>query len=219
MLRFGPDHGPTVVVAPALFEEANRTRAFLVHILRRLAGFGIASALPDLPGQGESLVPTRDATLADWRRAFAAAVAAQPGPALAFAIRGGALVDRGAPVQGRYHLAPVGGASLVQELDRARRAASGWERSVRPTGFSGTSPVPPPLFAGNHLNDTMLSELNEAEPSTTLVRTVRLDTDPRPADRKFSGSPLWRRSEPEVGDALAAALADDIAAWVTSCAA
>ena len=42
MLRFGPDTGPVVVVALPLFEEANRTRAFAVSILRALAARGIA---------------------------------------------------------------------------------------------------------------------------------------------------------------------------------
>ncbi len=56
MLRFGPTNGPVMIVAPPLFEEANRTRAFVVTILRALAERGIASALPDLPGTGESLL-------------------------------------------------------------------------------------------------------------------------------------------------------------------
>ena len=42
MLRFGPRDGPVVIAAPALFEEANRTRAFLVRILRLLGDCGIA---------------------------------------------------------------------------------------------------------------------------------------------------------------------------------
>src|ERR1700741_3511005 len=56
MLRFGPDTGPVVIAVIPLFEEANRTRAFIVTILRALAGLGIASAVPDLPGTGESLM-------------------------------------------------------------------------------------------------------------------------------------------------------------------
>lgn len=41
MLRFGPAAGPVVVVALPLFEEANRTRAFAVAILRALAERGV----------------------------------------------------------------------------------------------------------------------------------------------------------------------------------
>ena len=46
MLRFGPAGGPVVVAALPLFEEANRTRSFVVTILRLLAARGIAGALP-----------------------------------------------------------------------------------------------------------------------------------------------------------------------------
>lgn len=74
MLRFGPDTGPVVVVALPLFEEANRTRAFAVTILHALAERGIAGALPDLPGQGESVMPTQGTDLAKLRAGFAAAV-------------------------------------------------------------------------------------------------------------------------------------------------
>jgi HAD superfamily hydrolase (TIGR01509 family) len=40
MLRFGPAEGPLVVLAMPLFEEANRTRAFAVTLLRALAAAG-----------------------------------------------------------------------------------------------------------------------------------------------------------------------------------
>ena len=89
-MRFGPADGPVVGAARPLFEEANRTRAFMVSILRALAARGIASARPDLPGQGESMVPTGDATLASLRQAFAAV----PG-GYTLAIRSGALLDAG----------------------------------------------------------------------------------------------------------------------------
>ena len=41
LLHFGPAEGPVVVAVPALFEEANRTRALLVAVLRGLAERGI----------------------------------------------------------------------------------------------------------------------------------------------------------------------------------
>ncbi|RYD50253.1 MAG: hypothetical protein EOP60_12200, partial [Sphingomonadales bacterium] len=47
MLRFGPATGPVVIAALPLFEEANRTRTFVVTLLRALAERGIAGALPD----------------------------------------------------------------------------------------------------------------------------------------------------------------------------
>jgi hypothetical protein len=230
MLRFGPAHGPTVLAALPLFEEANRTRASLIAVLRRLADREIASALPDLPGTGESLVSTVEATLADWRTAFAAAARALPGPVHVVAWRGGALVDAEAEVASRWWLAPVSGAETMRELRRIRAASGG------------------DLYAGNVLSDAMVAELEIAQLETaehrrgephpgerrgpgasspmpdpdvrrggTMLRTVRLATDPRPADAHRPGRPLWRAAEPGTDPALEAALADDIAAWITRC--
>ena len=66
MLRFGPATGPVVIAVMPLFEEANRTRAFMVAMLRALADRGIAGILPDLPGTGESRTEAKDITLSDW---------------------------------------------------------------------------------------------------------------------------------------------------------
>lgn len=203
MLRFGTDDVPTVIVALPLFEEANRTRASVVAVLRRLAARGIASALPDLPGTNDSLVPTHDATLTAWRAAFAAAAAKLPKPVHVVAWRGGALVDAEAEVASRWHLAPASGADTVRELRRVRAA-------------SGRA-----LYAGNRLSDAMVAELDGADflPRSAHLRTVRLDTDRRPADHKLAGRPLWRSAEPGNDPVLEAALADDIAAWIARCAA
>ena len=237
MLRFGPEHGPTVIAALPLFEEANRTRAAMVDVLRRLAARGIAGALPDLPGTGESIVPTEAATLAGWRAAFAAAVSALPGPVHVVAWRGGALVDRDVLVASRWWLAPLSGADTMRELRRVRAASGGT------------------LYAGNCLSEAMIAELDSAEfhqtvrpepvegrpsASDTLEarrasttpdqvrgrvgtdgaahRIVRLDSDPRAADAKLPGRPLWRGAEPGTDAALQALLADDIASWIARCA-
>ncbi|WP_448661038.1 hypothetical protein ACG3SL_10430 [Sphingomonas sp. CJ20] len=195
MVRFGPDTGPVMVAALPLFEEANRTRAFVVTILRALAARGIAGALPNLPGQGESLVATEDARVADLRRAFAAACAGRR--AFAIGVRSGALLDAEAVVAGRWHLAPQTGAELLRELERQRHAGDG-------TGYGGNAVAP-----------ELLAELGDCAPQP--ARTVRLDTDPKPADLKLPGAPLWRRAEPDNDSALAERLADDIAAWVRAC--
>lgn len=198
VLRFGPGHGPTVLAAAPLFEEANRTRAALVDVLRRLAARGIASALPDLPGAGESLLPTAAATLPAWRQAFAATAQALPAPIRVMAWRGGALVtaDLAAPL---WFLSPLSGAEVMRDLRRTRAAGE------------------TDLFAGNSLSDALVGELEIAGPPPA-VRTVRLDTDPRPADRKLAGRPLWRAAEPGTDAALQAAIADDVADWLAACA-
>jgi hypothetical protein len=191
MLRFGPADGPVVVVALPLFEEANRMRTFTVTLLRALAARGIGGALPDLPGQGESLISTHGATIADMRRAFAAI----PGD-YTLAIRSGALLDAGER-KGRWHLAPQQGPELRRELDRLAAAGSAGD------------------FGGNILSPALLAELESAQ--TAPARVVRLESDARPADLKLPGPPLWRRAEPDNDPAFAETLADDIAAWIRMC--
>ncbi len=201
MLRFGPDDGPVVIAALPLFEEANRTRAAVVDVLRRLAARGIGGALPDLPGTGESLVATSDATLADWRAAFAAAAAALPGPVHLMAWRGGALVGAEANVASGWWLAPVDGAGVMRDLRRAQAVSDDKH-----------------LFAGNALSAELISELEGAAlPALDRTRTIRLDTDPRAADAQIAGRPLWRAAEPGADDALQTAVADDVAAWIARC--
>jgi hypothetical protein len=198
LLRFGPDTGPVVVAALPLFEEANRTRAFLVTILRALAERGIASALPDLPGQGESLVPTDAVRLAHLRDAFAAAASHVGRTAYALGIRSGALLDATAMLGGRWHFAPSTGPELLRELERLRQAGSGDD------------------YGGNRVSPVLLGELPTAGVAAQS-RTVRLESDARAADHRVPGAPLWRRTEPDNDPALATLLADDIAAWMRAC--
>ncbi len=238
MLRFGPDDGPVVIAALPLFEEANRTRAVVVDVLRRLAEHGIGGALPDLPGTGDSLIETADATLADWRAAFAAAAATLSGPVHMVAWRGGALVAAGVSAASQWYLAPVGGADVLRDLRRAQ-SASGDTHSFAGNRLSPTlieeleaatclTSVRPELVEGRPASITGADRKSSGRTSTgsagtdlgpsSLIRTVRLDTDPRPADRKLPGRPLWRAVEPDTDAALQAAIADDIADWIASCA-
>jgi len=201
MLRFGPDHGPHVIAALPLFEEANRTRAAMIDILRRLAARGIGAALPDLPGAGESLIPTEQATLADWRAAFAAAAGALTGPVHAMTWRGGALIDGEAALAGRWRLSPLTGAAQYRELERLRQIGGGADH------------------AGNRLSPALLDELDAAEPlASGALRVARLGGDPQDAAVRLPGRPLWRASEPDVDPLLQEAVADDVAAWIASCA-
>lgn len=217
MIRFGPSKGPVVIAAMPLFEEANRTRALVVMILRALAERGIGSALPDLPGVGESLIETENASLTIWKEAFSAAVSSLANQRVhTIAIRGGALVDQDAMPTRRWHFAPVTGASLVRDLLRTRLVVEG--EGAEP--FDTSDPDGPAIeLAGNLVSRHLLAELENATPSTvTPVRIVRLETDAGAADLKIPGAPLWRRSEPDNDPDLAIRLADDIAAWIASCA-
>lgn len=220
MLRFGPATGPIVLAAMPLFEEANRLRAFIVTLLRALGDHGIGGALPDLPGTGESLVPTEAATLDDWRQAFAAAeerLTRQGARVHVLAMRGGALIDTRANCNGRWHFAPVTGAALVRDLIRAKQAAvkeSGESFSAKAIHEDG----PPVELAGNLLSRGLLAELQGAVPTVAPpLRTLRLDTDAGEADRKIVARPLWRRAEPDNNPALARELAADVADWVKQC--
>lgn len=194
LLRFGPEGGTVVIAALPLLEEANRTRAFVVSMLRYLAERGIGAVLPDLPGQGESLVPTSSMTLTDLRAAYAAA---SPRGALSIAIRSGALID--GSVAARWHLAPQTGPELARELHRLTIAG-------------GRDDV-----AGNVVSTRLRAELAE-DVADRPSRTVRLTGDARPAERYVDAAPLWRRAEPGNDLELAAVLADDIASWAATCA-
>jgi hypothetical protein len=202
--RFGPDTGPFVMMLLPPFEEANRTRTFAVRLLRELAARGIASVLPDLPGQGDSLLATEAATLADWRAAVTALVTAIDRPVVGAAIRAGALLDCDADLAGRWHLSPQSGTALVRELGRI---ASGIDRSAAMVEI-----------AGNRIATALLDELDTALPCDTHPRrVVRLGTDPKDADLRIDAAPLWRRAEPGDDLALAEQLADDLAAWSRAC--
>ncbi|MFS2112453.1 hypothetical protein ACCC88_22395 [Sphingomonas sp. Sphisp140] len=217
MMRFGPDAGPVVVAALPLFEEANRTRSFVVTILRLLAARGIAGALPDLPGQGESLVPTHRTSLLKLQDAFNFACDRfdrEDRPCYALALRSGALLDVLAPVAGRWHFAPMPGEKLLRELKRTALAADPQRKDLDSLVFGGEVPIE---IAGNLVSPALLGELATARPAPN-ARIVRLTTDTADAALKVEASPLWRRAEPDNDPALATLLADDIAAWIRTCA-
>jgi hypothetical protein len=129
---------------------------------------------------------------------------------------------------GRWHFAPVEGPQLLRELTRIKQAEIGASSRLKDLWFfDGNLPEeaedPPVEIAGNLISTDMLTELTVKTPFSKEDapeiphRTVRLESDPRPADLKVPGAPLWRRAEPDNDPALAALLADDIAAWVRAC--
>lgn len=219
MLRFGPadTDGAVVLLLLPLFEEHNRTRAFAVTLLRSLSDLGMGSALIELPGQGESMVPTEQATLEAWRLAARSAVAAQGAvrPVHLASMRGSAIVDSAPGTSSVWRLAPVPGSAVLNDLMRAE-AVSG-----RRNWDSFTIDSPPARLIGNPIDWALFDGLRA---DTALVtppvplRTVRLESDPAAADVKYPGTPLWRRSEPGNDSALAAVLAQDLADWVRQCA-
>lgn len=228
MLRFGPAEGPVTIIALPLFEEANRTRTFAVTLCRALARLGIGSAIPDLPGQGESLVPSEDATILGMQEAYAIAAEQLTGDGrvcFGVGIRSGALLDALGLLAGRWHFAPQGGPDLLRELTRIKQAELGPAVRLGDAWYLDGSPpaeaVDPAVeIAGNRLSPDLLTELTVKQPfdqSGNPRRIVRLSSDQKPADRKVDAAPLWRRAEPGDDPALAALLAEDIAQWIASC--
>ena len=190
LLRFGPAGAAPLILLLPLFEEHNRTRAFGAAVLRALAARGIAGVLPELPGQGESPVPTEALRLADLRAAVCNLVQAT-GARASFAIRSGALLDTEAALATRLQFAPQSGAALVRELRRVQAQSPGAD------------------IAGNLLSEAQLADFATALPAPAHV--LRLASDPAPAARHLPGAPPWRRAEPESDPALAAAVAAAIA--------
>jgi hypothetical protein len=201
MMALGPADGPQLVIAQPLFEEMNRCRTMLVAVARRLADQGIGCWLPDLPGTGESPRALAEVDWDEWPLAIADAcrVAGHGRPPFLAALRGGALIDLQAEVSGRWHGAPVSGAGLMRDLERARE-------------FAG-SEDDPDEYAGYAIAPAMADALRRAEPSAP-ARVVRLDSDPLPADLKIDAPPPWRLAEPDPAPLLATALADDLAQWL-----
>lgn len=215
ILRIVPD-GParaTILFLPPLFEEANRTRRTIVLAMRALAAEGLATLLPDLPGQNDSLVPTVEVDLDRWRQALAETAAMIDGPVVIASLRGGALIDHGAAAAAWWRLAPVGGTSLLRTLLRARVAAdreAGLTSSLE--DLQDRARHEPLMLAGNLLSPAMMAQLGSAEAvAVAPLRAIGLGAE------GIAGSPLWLRVEPGEDAEMAAAIAADIAEWSRSC--
>lgn len=217
-LRFaGASGAPTIVIVPPIFDEANRMRRTLVLTMRALAELGVASALPDSPGQNDSLVPTEDATLAGWRDALRDFAAGETAPLVVASWRGGALIDDAvAGAFGYWRMVPVNGASLVKTMIRTRIAGEKEAgRTVSAEEIRASSVDGPVEMAGNFLNADMLAQLDAASPAEVApLRQVAVGT----GEGKLPGSALWLRAEPGEDAAMAQAMAADIRDWAMICA-
>jgi pimeloyl-ACP methyl ester carboxylesterase len=189
----GDEARPTLLFLPPLFEEMNRTRVVLLAAMRALAAADWRCVLPDLPGTGESGTALETVEWRHWRDAVTAAAG---GAVASVSVRGGALLDDVMPR--RWRLAPATGAALVRDLERTGLVGA---------GGGGYAPSP-----------ALLDALRSAAPADGDVRTMRLASDPAPADVRADAPPLWRRSEPASAPDLAAAMAADIDAWAAPCA-
>ena len=206
-LVFDQGRACRVLIAPDLFDEANRMRRFTVEVMRRLDGAGIDSFFPDLPGCNES---ERDLTTVepeDWRMALESA-ARHFRATHVLALRGGGLIipDK---LPG-WHFGPVKGASLIKTLLRARSISArevGVEENAAKLMEHGREHGLD--LAGYSLSAEMLRQLDQA---TAPQRGNLIPID----QETIGGSPLWLRAEPDDDpaqeDALAAVLAVGLAA-------
>lgn len=121
----GPERGPTLLVLQPWFEELNRTRRTLACVTELLAGRGVRSLLPDLPGSGDHGEPASAVRLPRWRGAVAALgeMLASDGSLSVLAVRAGMLVADAVEAP-TYAVAPVAsGAGVLRALWRTRAAA------------------------------------------------------------------------------------------------
>jgi hypothetical protein len=203
LFRMGTDCNHQILIIPPLFEELNRTRRMIAEMMRGLQAEGIGSTLIDLPGTGESLLPSGAITIDLWRAAIRDVVAAIK-PVVVASLRGGVLMDDAGTAKGLWRFAPETGVRIVRDLERSRLASA-----------DGSA-----HYGGHALSEGFVAELGDAIPSaSSSLRTVRLHSDAAGADAHIPGSPLWRRAEPGEDAAMTASLVADLAAWVTICAA
>lgn len=187
-----------LLVIPALFDEANKTRRQTIEIMRRLDGANIDSILPDLPGWNESLQPLEHQTLESWRIAAKAAVIHFRATHLLTVRAGAILAPEGIP--GWRH-APIGGANAMRALLRSRLV------SAREAGRDETTAGLHELgrsegieLAGYPIGPAMFAALERAK-----LADSGLLKDIDQAD--LGGAGLWLRAEPDEEAAQADALA------------
>jgi alpha-beta hydrolase superfamily lysophospholipase len=211
LMRIGPTDASPILFLPPLFEEMNRTRAFLAAIMRALAVEGYGCWLPDLPGTGESESALETCSWDGWRDAARDAghhVARAAGRTpLVAAVRGGALLDDAVDASRRWRFAPAEGASLSRDMIRASM--------IKAEEMKG----PEVDLAGYRMSEALLADLTAAKIAPVApVRTVRLRSDRNEADLKVEGPALWRRSEPGNSPELVQLIASDIGDWASRCA-
>lgn len=196
LLRYGAGSPITLLILPALFEEANRMRRFTVLVMRNLADRKIGTVLPDLPGCGESLSDLADVALTDWQEAVLSLTGTMLG---SVAIRGGALLD-GESVN-RWRLAPETGERLLRDMVRA----TAFSDDVASSDLDQQARSRPTRLAGNLINPALYTALQSAVPSGAAHVS------------EVDGPKLWRAAEPGDDPDYARKVADDIAMWTQSC--
>lgn len=206
MTVHGDDRASSVIILSPLFNELNYTRAITVAIARSLADAGFTSFIPDLPGTGESPLELSVVSWADWLEAARAVTQSCTGSVRPHivALRGGALLDHFCDAASWWRLAPVTGAQILRQLERAHSLGSRERKAATLEAGAHKDLV------GYRLDPALYQPLASAEPITPggALRTKAFDG---------AGAAPWRRAEPSGDPALARAMTDDILAWIRTC--
>ena len=198
-----------ILIVPPLFDEMNRTRRMLVEAMRALAGNGVRTLLPDLPGCNESKADLSRQTLASWREAVSDC-AAQAGATHIASVRGGCLIDDGSALP-LWRLAPVKGASLLRTMLRTRIAADKEAGVISNSEQLLASAMTAPIeLSGNLLSADMLASLETADAGTGGQITEATLAE-------VGGTALWLRAEPGDDPAMSVGIAFHLERWSASC--
>lgn len=206
-----------LLILPPLFEEMNRTRRLLALTGAHLAAAGVETWLPDLPATGDHEDASDAAEWGRWRAAVAELAAFLGWPHL-LAVRGGALLADAARPQSAYFLAPVAhGERIVRDLLRTRIAAdAALGLTISAAALAAALAAGLTIeAAGYPIAPAMAAAIAGATLAAAAcpTRTATL-SDATGADIAFLHPPVWRQSEPDPPTELAAALADDLCAWL-----
>jgi hypothetical protein len=218
----GPADGALLLIAPALFEEMNRTRRLVALACAALARAGVRSCLPDLPGTGDHDGPIGEASIERWRAAFAAlARALGKGRAVhVLTMRAGALIAPETGVRSLYRVAPPrDGTRPWRDLLRARAAGAaegGDPQTV--AALEAASRAGADVDAiGYVITAALAQSLREAQATAPPCPTRAVATAPGDGiDAVLPGRPPWLNAEPEDVAPLADALAADWRAWIAA---
>lgn len=191
-----------LLVLPALFDEANKTRHVVTETMRRLDGAEIDSFLPDLPGCNESPVPLEAQTLESWRETAQVAATHFKATHL-LTVRAGAILAPPALPGWRY--APLGGPSALRALLRSRTISAheaGHGETIE--GLAELGRTEGIELAGYRIGAEMFRALEAAAlPDSGKLREIERGT--------VGGGGPWLRAEPGFDPAQADALAAVIA--------
>jgi len=201
-VSFDRKRSKRLLVIPALFDEANKTRHLLVEVMRRLDGSGIDAFLPDLPGSNESESPLEQQSLADWRDA-ARDAASHFEASHVLTVRAGAILPPPALPGWRY--APTTGASALKSMLRARVISSREAgRDENTDSLLAIGRVQGLELAGYRIGQQMIDDLAGAHlPDSGKLLDITQST--------VGGGGAWLRAEPGFDPAQADALAAAIA--------